>query len=575
MLKSQKTVDYGSEMLHNVISKAIDIGINLCIEYRIYGRMIYLGGENKYAISYDIGTTGVKTCIFELSDTIKLIAAASEGYKLYVFPDGGAEQNPDEWWAAICSTTEKVLSESKIDTADIGGISFCSQMQGVVLVDKDCNAVRPAMSYMDQRARDELKEGMAFGLKIAGANVQRLLKSLMITGAVAASVKDPVWKYKWVEKHEPDVFARVHKWLDVKEYIICRMTGEFCMTEDSAFATLIYDIRDGKKGWSHDMCNMLGVHENHLAPIIKSTDRAGTLTAKAAAQLGLKEGTVVFGGGGDASLIGVGAGSVALGDTHIYSGTSGWVSTVVDKSIVDTSAMIAAIVGADPGKYNYFAELETAGKCLEWVKDHLALDEIDIYLEKKHVTDAYETAYTSLYDYMMSVVKDIPAGSNGVIFTPWLHGNRCPFEDPNARGMFFNLSLETGKSEMIRAVLEGVCYHLRWFIEAEDKKVKTSERVRFVGGGALSELTCQILADVTGKIVETIDTPQNVGAMGAAVITAVGLGLCPSISEAKTLIPLKKEFKPNPAVKGVYDKGFDVYKSLYTSNKKNFAALNS
>ncbi|MBQ6838135.1 MAG: carbohydrate kinase, partial [Clostridia bacterium] len=294
-----------------------------------------------------------------------------------------------------------------------------------------------------------------------------------------------------------------------------------------------------------------------------------------ARELGLNPGTAVYGGGGDASLIGVGAGSVAMGDTHIYSGTSGWVSTVVDKSIVDASAMIAAVVGAEEGRYNYFAELETAGKCLEWVKDHLALDEIGVYLDKKNITDGYEGKYTSLYDYMTDVVKDVPAGAGGVIFTPWLHGNRCPFEDPNARGMFFNISLETGKSQMIRAVLEGVCYHLRWFLETEEKKVKSSDKVRFVGGGALSDLTCQILADCTGKVIETVETPQNVGAMGAAVLIAVGMGQCSSIEDAKKLIPVAKTFVPDMDKKKVYDKYYNVYKNLYISNKKNFADLNS
>jgi xylulokinase len=237
--------------------------------------------------------------------------------------------------------------------------------------------------------------------------------------------------------------------------------------------------------------------------------------------------------------------------------------------------MIAAVVGAEEGRYNYFGELETAGKCLEWVKDHLALDEIGIYLDNKNITDGYEAKYTSLYDYMTDVVKDVPAGAGGVIFTPWLHGNRCPFEDPNARGMFFNISLETGKSEMIRAVLEGVCYHLRWFLETEEKKVKSSEKVRFVGGGALSDLTCQILADCMGKVVETVDTPQNVGAMGAAVLIAVGLGQCKSIEDAKSLIPVSKTFEPNMENKKAYDKYYEVYKNLYKANKENFAKLNS
>lgn len=527
-----------------------------------------------YAITFDIGTTGVKTCVFEISDTIKLLGSASEGYKLYVFPDGGAEQDPDDWWTAMCNTSKKAVAEAGIDASLIEGISFCSQMQGLVLVDKDCKPVRRAMSYMDQRAREELKKGVAHGIQIAGASIPILLKSLMITGAVAASVKDPVWKYNWVKNHEPENFKRVHKWLDVKEALIARMTGRCVMTRDSAFGALLYDLRKGHECWSESLCKSLGVDVKHMPEIINSTDVVGPLREKEAEELGLKPGIAVYGGGGDASLIGVGAGAVALGDTHVYCGTSGWVSTVVDKSIVDASAMIAAVIGAVPGYYNYFGELETAGKCLEWVKDHLALDEINIYLKKEDVADSFETEYTNLYDYMSDVISNVPAGSGGVIFTPWLHGNRCPFEDPNSRGMFFNISLETGKSELIRSVIEGVCFHLRWFMEAEEKKVKASETIRFVGGGALSYMTCQILSDVLGKKIEVVDKPQNVGAVGAAVTIAVGSGLISDFSKAKSLIPAVKTYTPNKENKEVYDRQYKVFKNLYKANKENFAALN-
>ena len=190
---------------------------------------------------------------------------------------------------------------------------------------------------------------------------------------------------------------------------------------------------------------MVGINMDHLPKIIKSTDKVGGLTAKAANELGLAEGTPVFGGGGDASLIGVGAGCTKVGDTHIYDGTSGWVITVTDKQMVDVNYMIAAITGAQSDKFNYFAEMETAGKCLEWVKDHLALDEIGIYMEKKHITEADDSAYESLYSYMTDTIKDVKPGSGGVIFTPWLHGNRCPFEDPNSTGGFYGVKLETGK----------------------------------------------------------------------------------------------------------------------------------
>ncbi len=527
-----------------------------------------------YALAYDIGTTGVKTCLFEIEKDIKLVASAIEGYELYVFPDGGAEQDPNEWWAALCSTTKQLLDKSGIDPALIDGISFCSQMQGLVLVDKDGYPVRRAMSYMDQRAREELKKYMAHGAQIAGGSIPKVLKSLVITGAASVSVKDPVYKYLWVKDHEPENFKKTHKWLDVKESLIARMTGEFIMTEDSAFATMLLDIRKGKNCWSDEMCKMFDVDPNHLAKIIKSTDKVGGLTAKAAAELGLKEGTMVYGGGGDASLIGVGAGAVKLHDTHVYIGTSGWVSTVVDKNMVDTSALIAATVGAQPGMYNYFAELETAGKCLEWVKDHLALDEIGIYLKKTHVAEDMESQYTNLYQYMSEVTNSIPAGSNGVIFTPWLHGNRCPFEDPNARGMFYNISLETGKSELIRAVAEGVCLHMRWVLETEEKKTETSDVIRFVGGGALADSTSQILADCLGKTVEVVASPQNVGSVGAAVTVAVGLGIIDSVLDAGKLIKAEKTFKPNPEVKPAYDKNFAAYKEIYKANKNIFKILN-
>ena len=529
-----------------------------------------------YVIAYDIGTTGVKTCIFSLDGKIKLIADANEGYGLYIGENGEAEQEADEWWAAMCHTTKKALERAKLKAEDIEGISFCSQMQGLVLVDENGSALRRPMSYMDQRAKAELKAGICGGIEIAGGNVFKVLNSLRINRAVATSVKDPVWKYKWVEKHEPEIFSKVKYWLDVKDYLVARCTGNMYMTEDSAFGTLISDTRKGHEGWSEALCKMYKVNPAHLAPIIKTTDKAGELTEKAASELGLCAGTPVFGGGGDASLIGIGAGSVKVGDTHIYCGTSGWVGTVVDKQTVDVNAMIASIVGAVSGCYNYFAEMETAGKCLEWVKDHLALDEIGVYMEQENIVGrSKEKVYTSLYDYMTDVIRDVKPGCDGLIFTPWLHGNRCPFEDPLSAGMFFNLKLETGKAEMIRAVIEGICFHLRWMLECQSAKVKTSEKLRFVGGGALSDVTCQVLADITGRPVETVAKPQNVGAVGAAAVVGVGLGIIESMQKVGDFIEVVHTYEPNPDNKAVYDRNFEAFKRLYQSNKKNYEILNA
>ena len=527
-----------------------------------------------YVLTYDIGTTGIKTCLFDLENSLALVASDVACYGLYIDDNGGAEQDPDEIWHAMCVTTKRVMEISGVVADMIRGISFCSQMQGLVLVDREGVPVRKIMSYMDQRAHAEMQDGIGYGVKIAGLNANILLRSLQITGAVAASVKDPVWKYHWVKNHEPDNFKRVYKWLDVKEYLILKCTGHFVMTRDSAFGTLLYDSRPGRERFSRKMCQLLKVQPEHLPNILRSVDAVGDLTDEAAQRLGLQAGIRVFGGGGDASLIGVGAGAVQVGSTHIYSGTSGWVSTVVDRRIVDLKSMIASVVGANDRTYHYFSELETASKCLEWVKDHLALDEINIYLEKISVSDAADSLYQNLFDFMMSEIQSVPAGSDGVIFTPWLHGNRCPFEDSNARGMFFNLSLDTGKRDMIHAVLEGICYHLRWQLESQERKIRTSRKIRFVGGGALSELTCQILSDVLGRTIETIDHPQNVGAKGAAILVGVGLGIIQDINEASQLIEVRKTFAPNMENKVVHDRNFKAFKRLYLNNKKTFRLLN-
>ena len=529
-------------------------------------------------LAYDIGTTGVKTCLFDVGDDIRMAGSGSCGYGLYTFPDGGAEQHADEWWEAMCKSTRELLDATGVAPAEIKGISFCSQMQGLVLVDKEGVPVRHPMSYMDQRASKQMEEGIGQGVKIAGMNAVKLLKSLQATGAVSGSVKDPMWKYLWVKDEEPDAFAKAYKWLDVKEYLICRCTGRMVMTEDSAFSTFLMETRNGKRCWNKELCRMFGVDTDHLAEIVKTTDLVGGLRVQQAAELGLAEGTPVYGGGGDASLIGIGAGCVKTGDTHIYCGTSGWVSTITEKQVVDTGSMIAAAVGAQSGHYNYFAEMETAGKSLGWVKDHLALDEIGIYMEKKDITGNMEHIYTSLYDYMSEVVAQSRPGAGGVIFAPWLHGNRCPFEDSMARGMFFNISLNTGKTEMIRAVVEGICYHLRWMLECQEKKVKTSDPVRFCGGGALSPVISQILADILGRAVEVPAEPQNVGSVGAALVAAVGAGVLGSIEEVSSLIKPAAVYLPGSCGsegKAAYERNYQTFKKLHDSTKKLFAELNA
>ena len=529
-----------------------------------------------YIIIYDFGTSSLKTCLFDIDSEIRIAANASASYKLTILDNGGAEQDTEEWWQAICATTKELFRKTDVRPEEVSGLAFCAQMQGVVLVDENGKALRPPMNYVDRRGVREFQACMGKGLvKVSGCSAFKLLKNLRVNYAGSVSVKDPVWKYKWVENNEPEIFSRVYKWLDVNDYLVSRCTGRIIRTRDSAFATFLYDTRKGKEGWNRELVKMYGVRPEHLPELIASTELVGGLSEAAARDLGLAAGTPVFGGGGDTTFVNIGAGCAKPGDTHIYVGTSGWVSTFMDHQAVDISAMITGVLSAVPGFYNYYAELETAGKCFEWVKDHLALDEVGVYLEKAQVTDDHESRYTSLYDYLSDEVKKVPPGANGVIFTPWLHGNRCPFEDANAAGMFFNLRLETGKRDMIRAVLEGICYHLRWLLECEDARVKTSDTIRFVGGGALSPVTCQILADITGRRIETVGHTQEVGAIGTALAVAAGLQKTDVLAFSRELVKPNRCYLPNPENRAVYERNYRVFKRLYRANAASFRALNT
>ena len=465
-----------------------------------------------YIIIYDFGTSSVKTCLFDIGSEISLVASSTAGYGLYISEDGGAEQDTEEWWAALCRTTKELFVNSDVINREIGGLAFCSQMQGSVFVDKNADAVRPPMNYLDQKGTKEYKECMGTGIiKVSGCSLYKLIRNLIVNYAGFTSAKDPVWKYKWVENNEPDVYKKIYKWLDIGDYLVARCTGRIVRTADSTFATFLYDTRKGKEGWNRWLLKMYKVNPEHMPEIIDCTELVGGLTKKAAKELGLIEGIPVYGGGGDTTFVNIGAGCTKPGDTHIYVGTSGWVSTYLDYQTVDIDAMITGVLSAKHGYFNFYAELETAGKCFEWVMNHLALDEVGVYLDQTR----------------------------------------------------------------IRAVLEGICYHLRWLLECEMRKVKTSDTIRFVGGGALSPVTCQMLSDITGFTIETVGNSQEVGAVGTALVVAVGIKKADVLELSRELIKTEQVYIPNPENKEVYDRNYKVFKKLYRANALNFRGLNA
>jgi xylulokinase len=531
--------------------------------------------ETLFLLAVDLGTTALKTCLYEVGDRLSLRASASRRLRLDTGADGRAEQDPEEWWAALASSVPELLSSAGLPPSSVHGLTFCAQMQALVLVDAEGRAVRPALSYLDSRASVRRSGLTAAGPRVAGIGIGLLLPWIALAGGVAASAKDPLWKYLRVQDEEPEVFGRVCRWLDAKDFLSARCTGRFTMSLDSAFATFLADTRGPRLRWSPWLIRRFGVDALHLPEIVGPADRVGGLVASASKALGLPEGLPVFAGGGDASLIGTGSGASALGSTHVYVGTSGWVSTAAGRRIVDPSSMMATVPGPVPGRFAYFGEQETSGKCLEWVRDHLALDEIDLYLEKKERPLGPEEEYRSLIDYLTSSIAEVPAGSGGVLFAPWLHGSRSPFEDPLVRGMFFNLGLETGKRQMIRAVVEGLAYNKRLLLDAQSRRLGISAVLRFAGGGALSDETCQILADVTGRSVEAVVDPQNVGAAGAALVAALGMGRFADLDSASATVLVRRRFEPNPDPRRVHERNYGVFRDLYKATRLLFKRLNA
>ncbi len=518
-------------------------------------------------ITHDNGTSGTKTVLVSIGDRMEILASHLTQHGV-IYPKGiphAAEQNPNEWWRAACEGTKAVLKKAGKKPEDINAISFSVQTQCALFVDENGDPLDNPYIWIDGRAVKQFEVGCRGGLiQVSGYNLLKALKFIKFTGGAPGSAKDQIWKYRWFEENKPELARRLYKMLDVKDYLVFKCTGNFLCSVDTANILWLFDTRPGKMRWSKELCSMVGVDTRHLPDVRQSTDVAGPLTSKAAGEMGLVAGTPVIMGGVDASCLPIGSGAVKLNDTHLYVGTSGWISTVVDKRITNLGDYQASVLGAIPGAYHYVGIMETSGGSLAWAKDHLA----DIEVERA----AREG--TSPFVLLDQMVDQSPPGANGLIFTPWLYGNRSPKEDTHVRGNFFNLSIQNGRRDMFRSILEGVAFHNRWMMECFPKKgVPVTEPIRFVGGGASSKVWSQIMADILHKQIQPVKYALDGGAIGAALITAVGLGET-TYEEGKRLIPVDDVYLPRRDLDPVYDKKYAVFKRIYSLNRDLFRELN-
>lgn len=523
--------------------------------------------NSKIIIAIDIGSSAIKVSLFVLGEDIELLFCCTENIGLYSPRAGYVENDPEEVWDALCRLFKKTLSETNIDAENIECVSICSQAQCVVLVDKNGQALTPVYNSQDSRAEKQFKELYAHGITICGMNVFKVLGCILDSGFLPGSAKDPVFKFKWAEENLPEEYKKAYKWLDMKDYIICKLTGKFITTRDNAHAMIMYRSKENKKNWSKKMSEIFRVDMNMLPDIIESDDIAGYVTEAASEKSGLLTGTPILGGIIDSTGVQYGSGAVDPEETMVYWGTSGWVGIVTDKPAIDFKNKIGYLLTPQEDKFHFYACLDSAGISYKWLLQHIIKD--DGILEFRKDQDD-----SVIYSNMNDACKTVSAGSEGLMFAPWITGCRAPMEASQIGGMFLNIKRNMDKKHFIRAVVEGICYHFRLLMEASAKSIKLRDTIRFVGGGANSDEISQILADITGCTVEVPKNPQDAGALGAAIMGFYAIGNKKyTLSEIAHMQKPQKTFVPDVETHSIYNRYYSVYKKLYNKNKNILSEL--
>ena len=447
-----------------------------------------------YIISFDMGTSSNKAVLVDYSG--KIIAQSRADYGMsYPYP-AWAEQNPNEYWAGVCKSSKELLSKTGIKKEDVKGIVFATQAMGVIPVDEEGEILYPNISWVDGRAQRQADSIMR---KFGGPKIFTLFSGTPIMG------KDVVAKIMWVKEERPDIYKRTKYFLDVNGYLKMKCTGRM-VAELSGASSYGLDLK--KNTWL-SVLKLTGIDMSKLPPLVKSTDNVGPLLEKAAGEMGLLEGTPVFGGCDDVQSACIGSGMTRDGDVHIYLGTSAWVcASSKDKTKFKNGA--AAIKSADPEMNLISGITESAGANIDWIMNQFFSKEKETYGE-------------DIYRKMDELIVKIPCGSDGLICTPWILGERCPVSTTTTRATLFNMTNVHTREHIMRAVYEGIGFNLRWILDNYKKdylfKCKT---FRVVGGGALDEVWMQIIADITGTEFSVISNPRNAGALGGAIIAMIG-----------------------------------------------------
>ncbi|MFQ3548489.1 MAG: xylulokinase, partial [Armatimonadota bacterium] len=479
--------------------------------------------------------------------------SSTKTYPLYTPKPLWAEQDPEDWWKATVETVADVIEKSGINASEIKGIGISGQMHGSVFLDENNNVVRPAILWCDQRTQ---KECDWITETVGKDKIIEFTCNPVLTGFTAGKVV-------WLRNNELDNYKKVKKVLLPKDYIRFKLTGEFASEVSDASGTSFFNVP--KRNWAWEILDAIDIPRDWMPKCYESPEVSGKVHQSAALATGLAEGTPVVGGGGDNAAGAVGNGVVESGIIFSTIGTSGVVFAFSDEPVYDPDLRVHTFCHAVPGKWHQMGVMLSAGGSLRWYRDTFA--DTEMAMAKVFGKDPYEI--------ICDEAAMVPAGSEGLIFLPYLTGERTPHADPHAKGVFFGISLRHDKAHFARAVLEGVAYGIRDSFDILAGMNIPIKQVRAGGGGARSELWRQINADVSGHDHSTINVDEGPG-LGAALLAGVGTGVYKDVHDAcSSVVKVTSTTKTNKDTKAVYDKYYNIYRTLYHSLKDSFSNVSN
>jgi xylulokinase len=521
---------------------------------------------DQYVLALDLGTGGPKVALVSTSGEV--VAHEAERNELFILPGGGAEQSPDDWWNAFAQASRRLLQRGLVPADRVVAISCTTQWSGTVAVDRDGKPLMNAVIWLDSRGAKYMKR-LARGIDGAAEDRdEKLATWIRLTGgAPSRSGKDPIGHILLIRNEYPEVYRQTFKFLEPMDYFNLRLTGKFAASYHSITLHWATDNRDLSKVRYVDELLALSELERDKLPDLEPTGAIlGPITPAVANELGLREDVQVVMGTGDTASAAVGSGAVRDFESHLYIGTSSWLTCHVPFKRTDTDLGIASLPSGIPGRYAVGVEQETAGACLTTLGEKILFGDDEL---------STGTAPPDLLERLNRVAEGVPPGSDKLIFTPWIHGERTPLDDPYVRGGFLNQSLNTTRAHLVRAVFEGVAYNTRWMHETVEAFVERRlDGINFVGGGANSDLWSQIHADVLNRTIRQTKDPIHAGVRGAALLASVALGLI-SVDQITDCVEITNTYEPNPENRAIYDELYREFQTIYENNKQMYARLNA